>query len=258
MIQIVLSPTKTMQEVATQAVRVTVPHFLDKAKFLCDYINTLSFAEQKVLWKCNDTLVQQNRERFFKSDVALATTPALLSYQGIQYKYLDAKTFDFSDWDFANKNLKILSGLYGVLTPSDSIILYRLEMQSRIHCVFEHKAYTSLYDFWGTDICDFVQSQFLQNQENVIINLASNEYAKSIIPFCKNIVTCHFVKKIITNEGKVILKSLATAAKIARGQMARFIIKNRIETAEDLKQFAENNYVFSPDDSTDTDFVFIM
>ena len=144
----------------------------------------------------------------------------------------------------------MLSGLYGLLRPLDLMQPYRLEMGTKLH----NPEGENLYDFWGTRLAEAAQTIVSNHSDNTIINLASNEYIKAIpkkalkVPF----LTCHF-KEIKDGVPKVI----GIYAKRARGMMARFMLQNRIEHPEGLKDFAMDRYQFSPEHSTKTDYIFM-
>ena len=165
------------------------------------------------------------------------------------YSGLGADTFEPKDFDFAQKHLRILSGLYGVLKPLDMIQPYRLEMGTRL----KNKQGDDLYDFWGRRITEAIIAELKKMSEAVLINLASNEYFHSIVPDGLN---ARIITPIFKEKKNGVYKVISFTAKRARGMMTRYIIKNRIKTPELLKQFSEGNYCYRTKLSNETQWVF--
>ncbi len=157
-------------------------------------------------------------------------------YTGSVYKNLDPYNFTKQDLDFAQKNLLILSGLYGLLKPLDNIKPYRLEVKLE-------------YNFWKNII-----TEYLLDQGKLIINLASNE---SLLALDKKILNKKIINIIFKEQKDNKLVIIATYAKIARGNMANYIIKNKINSLEDIKKYNLDDYIFSDDLSNEFDFVFV-
>ena len=179
------------------------------------------------------------------------TNPALVTYEGIQYKYMAPRVFTYDYFDYAQKYLRILSGLYGVLKPLDGIVPYRLEMQAKLKTDF----CKNLYDFWGADIYKNLTLDDDNASSNVILNLASEEYAKAVRKFIKptdTFITCTFAEQV---NGS--LKEKGVYVKMARGEMVRFMAENNITKPEDIKAFTGLGYRFSPKDSREQHYVFI-
>lgn len=170
--------------------------------------------------------------------------PAIFAYDGLAYKYLEAETLSADDLRFAQDNLRLFSALYGPLRPLDAIQPYRLELAHKIDG-------KSLYDFWGRAFYD----DLFGAGEGVAVNLASNEYSKAVRPHLRpddRLVTCEF---LTYRKGK--LRCLATAAKMARGRMARYIIQNRIESPEQLTFFDWNDFHYEQSLSDNQTLTFI-
>ena len=169
-------------------------------------------------------------------------TPAIFSYNGIQYKNMELNDFDSNDILFASEHIFIISALYGIINATEPIQPYRLEMGGKIpenlYKFWDNKIYTKL--FYDTD---------------TVINLASDEYSKSVTPFISegnNFITVKFMKY---SKGKY--KTFATDAKISRGKMVRYIVKNKIDNVEEIKNFCENDYTFSENFSNKNTLVFV-
>ena len=244
--RIIISPAKQMREDGDSLEPRSLPVFLDRAERLRDHISGLSFEEQKRLWACNDKIAQENRERFLDMDLRRGLTPAILSYDGIQYKYMAPSVFETGELSYIEEHLRILSGFYGVLRPMDGVRPYRLEMQSRAS-VDGHK---DLYDFWGSSLYEEVV-----DDSHIIINLASKEYSRCIEKYLGSedrYISCIFGE---LSGGKVVQKGVY--AKMARGEMVRFMASRGIEQPEQLRDFDWSGYGFDEGRSTDTQYVFI-
>jgi uncharacterized protein len=160
------------------------------------------------------------------------------------------ETFDEQDLSYAQEHLLILSGLYGLLRPLDLIQPYRLEMGTKLST---HRG-KNLYDFWKHSLLDFCVEKVESHKNPTLVFLASNEYLKALnVPSKKRLphVTCYFKE-----EQNGTLKTIGLFAKKARGMMARFMVQNRLETPNDLKEFQSEGYIFQPKISNDTEFVF--
>ncbi|MFI3237546.1 MAG: peroxide stress protein YaaA [Lachnospiraceae bacterium] len=244
--KIIISPAKKMCEDLESIEPFGLPRYIERTQDLADKIRTLSTSELKALWKCNDGIVEQNRMRFLMMDMTQRLTPAILSYEGIQYKYMAPAVFEESMLSYIQSHLYILSGFYGILKPMDGVVPYRLELQAKLSM----QGHKDLYDFWGRTLYEEVTAQV-----QVIINLASKEYSKSIEQYLKPediFITCIFGELV---DGKVIQKG--TYAKMARGEMVRFMAENQMESVEELKRFDRLGYQFDEERSTKESFVFI-
>ena len=244
--RIIISPAKKMKVDTDGLPFHELPVFLPDAERLKEWIQTLSYAEAKKLWACNDKIAGENYERFRDMDLKRNLTPALISYDGIQYTYMAPVVFEDSQYDYVQENLRILSGFYGVLKPMDGVTPYRLEMQAKAK-IDGHK---DLYDFWGDRLYREVM-----DESRTVINLASKEYSRCIERYLQpqdRFITCVFGE---LENGKIIQKGVY--AKMARGEMVRFMAENKIVDPEEMKGFNWSGYRFREDLSTDRDFVFI-
>ncbi|MGO1369902.1 peroxide stress protein YaaA [Senegalia sp. (in: firmicutes)] len=245
-IRIIISPAKTMEIDNDSLTHRQMPVFIDKSNMLLDYLQTLNYKELKSIWKCSDNLAGKNFNRIKDMDLYKNLTPSILAFEGLQYQYMGSEVFTYNQLDYIEEHLRILSGLYGILRPFDGIVPYRLEMKSK----FIEWEYKSLYEFWEEKIAKSIFAE-----TNCIINLASKEYSKTISKYLnKNIkfITCIFGEII---EGKV--KQKATLAKMARGEMVRFMAENNLKFANDIKKFNRLNYIYKEELSDDNTYVFI-
>ena len=245
--KIIISPAKKMNVDTDVFGHTALPVFLSRTKELMDYMKGLSFSEAKKLWSCNDKIAEQNFERYATMDLERQLTPAIISYEGIQYQYMSPMVFSEECLDYVQKHLRILSGFYGVLKPFDGVTPYRLEMQAKASV----GSFKDLYEYWG----DSLYQELTSDGDHVILNLASKEYSKCIEKYVGKgdlFVTCIFGELI---DEKVVQKG--TLAKMARGEMVRFLAENQVDTLEDVKQFQGLGYHLSEELSSAKEFVFI-
>jgi hypothetical protein len=245
---VLLSPAKSFKKTnSTAAAGGSQPIFLDEAEQLVDSLSKLSSLEIETLMSVNPEIAATNFERFKRWERPFHpgnSEPAILAFDGEVYRGLAADKWGVQDQEFAQRHLRILSGLYGVLRPNDLIQRYRLEMG----CKLALNGGGNLYSFWG----DRIARQLADESDGPIINLASNEYIKSVVGIKDRLIPCHFKDR----KGDDY-KTLMTYAKHARGAMARFIMKNRIDRPEGLAEFNENGYTFRPDFSDKTQMTFV-
>ena len=244
--KIIISPAKQMR-VDTDAFACTeVPAFMHKTERLMNWIRDLSYEQQKKLWNCNDKIAEENAERFAHMDLRKNLTPAILSYDGIQYTYMAPSVLEYDQYDYMQEHLRILSGFYGVVKPMDGVVPYRLEMQARIFM----DGYQNLYDFWGADLYHEVM-----DDSRILINLASKEYSKCVERYLQpedRYITCVFGEL----QGEKIVQK-GVYAKMARGEMVRYMAEIQAEDPEQLKSFHKSGYQFDETRSTDQEYVFI-
>jgi cytoplasmic iron level regulating protein YaaA (DUF328/UPF0246 family) len=249
----IISPAKTLDYESPLATKThTQPDFLDDACELIDQLKTLEPHQVSNLMNISDKLGQLNAERFrnwhtpFTPDNA---RPSVLAFKGDVYTGLDAESFSEEDFSFAQKHLRILSGLYGLLKPLDLMQPYRLEMGTK----FENTRGKDLYAFWGRKITDAL-NQLLADDDKTLINLASNEYFKSVQ---KKNLDARLITPQFKDWKNGQYKMISFYAKKARGLMCRYVIQNRITNAEDLKGFNLDGYYFSEDQSDNNNWVFL-
>lgn len=249
----VISPAKTLDYDSPLATdRHTQPDFLDDACELIDQLKELEPHQVSNLMHISDKLGQLNAERF--RNWQLPFTPdnarqAVLAFKGDVYTGLQAETFSDDDFEFAQDHLRMLSGLYGLLRPLDLMQPYRLEMGTR----FENRRGKDLYAFWGDQLTEEV-NRLLAADDGVLVNLASNEYFKSIR---KKTLDGRLVTPQFKDWKNGQYKMISFYAKKARGLMCRYAIQNRIRQAEDLKGFDLEGYRFSAEQSDQNNWVFL-
>lgn len=249
----VISPAKTLDYESPLATEThTQPDFLEEACILVDQLKELEPHQISNLMHISDKLGQLNAERFrnwqlpFTADNA---RQAILAFKGDVYTGLQAETFSEDDFAFAQKHLRMLSGLYGLLRPLDLMQPYRLEMGTK----FENTRGKDLYAFWGSKITEAL-NRLLAADNGVLVNLASNEYFKSVR---KNDLDSRLVTPQFKDWKNGQYKMISFYAKKARGLMCRFAIENRITQADDLKGFNLEGYQFSEDQSDRDNWVFL-
>lgn len=244
--KILLSPAKKMN-VNTDSLPIQgMPVFLEQTCEILDWLRTKSFAELKRLWKCNDKIVELNLQRLEHMDLQKQLTPAVLSYEGIAYQYMAPAVFEKEQFTYVQEHLRILSAFYGVLKPMDGVTPYRLEMQAKAE-VAGHK---DLYDFWGRRLYEEVR-----DDSGVMINLASREYSRCVEKYLTDRDTCITCTFGELSREKVITKG--TYAKMARGEMVRFMAEHNVENPENMKAFDRLGYHFDDKFSSETEYVFI-
>lgn len=249
----IISPAKTLDydsPLATE--RYTQPDFLDDACELIDQLKNLEPHQVSNLMSISDKLGQLNAERFrawstpFTPDNA---RQAILAFKGDVYTGLDAESFNDDDFTFAQKHLRMLSGLYGLLKPLDLMQPYRLEMGTK----FENQRGKDLYAFWDNRLTKAL-NRLLAEDDQVLVNLASNEYFKSVK---KKDLEGRLITPQFKDWKNGQYKMISFYAKKARGLMCRYAIQNRISQADDLKGFNLEGYYFSEDQSDKNNWVFL-
>ena len=249
--KIVTSPAKLMNiENRTDLLRSTTPKFVDDAAFIHSFLKNKSPKYLSELMEISTKLADENWERNQKWKAkpnAKESASAMFAFTGEVYRGLDAKTLDKKAVDYLQKNYRILSGLYGLLKPSDKIMLYRLEMGRP----FQFDEYKNLYGFWSEKITNQLNAEMKKNE--ILLNLGSNEYFKVIDRKKLNhkIIDFEFYE---LREGK--LKTIVVYTKHARGLMVRFCAENQAKTLNDVKSFNYEGYRIDEEKSTDTKLVF--
>ena len=250
---ITLSPSKGQDfELAAPTETYTLPSQLSDSETLIKQLKNFSQSDISQLMSISENLGLLNEQRFqdFKTPFNPQNAKqALFAFKGDVYSGINTASMNQADYDYAQNHLRILSGLYGSLKPLDLIQAYRLEMKTKLVT----KDADNLYQFWGDSITEKLNESLKDQKEKIVVNLASQEYWKSVKP--KNL------------EGKVInvafkenkdgkSRIIAIFAKKARGMMADFLIRNRVETVEGIKDFDYADYKFDADVSTESLFVF--
>lgn len=253
-LRIIISPAKKMRMQTDDQPWKGLPCYLSRAEMLLTQLKGMTEAQLKELFQANDAITHENYRRFQDMELTKNLTPALLSYVGIQYQYMAPQIFSREQWNYVCEKLRILSGFYGILRPDDGIVPYRLELQAKL----KTKHGSDLYKFWQDQIYQELAASHPakpERQGTCILNLASKEYSKAVEPFLKQedlFITCIFGTEI---NGKVKVK--ATEAKMARGEMVRFLAETGIEDITAAKKFNRLNYCFCPEKSGEKEYVFI-
>ena len=243
--KILLSPAKKMRDDLDSIAPAGLPELIDQAADILDWMKKQSHQELRELWRCSDKIAEQNFERIAHMDLKRRLTPAVLAYEGIAYQYMAPSVFEDGQYDYVQEHLRILSAFYGVLKPMDGVTPYRLEMQAKAAV----GGYRDLYELWGSRLYESVR-----DDSGVIINLASKEYAKCIEKYLTaqdRYLTITFCEK---SGDRLVTKG--TYAKMARGDMVRFMAEENIEEPEKIKKYHRLGYVFREEFSTETEYVF--
>ena len=250
---IVVSPAKTLDYESPLATeKFTQPELIEYSKQLIEVCRKLTPVDVASLMKVSDKIADLNVGRFQEWSEAFTqqnARQAILAFKGDVYTGLAAETLSEDDFDYAQQHLRVLSGLYGLLKPLDLMQPYRLEMGTKL----SNENGTNLYQFWGNVITDKLNQAMVEQGDNVLINLASNEYFKAVKPkdLDAQVVTPIF-KDCKNGQYKVI----SFYAKKARGMMVRYIIDNRISSVASLTAFDAAGYYFVEEESTPTELVF--
>lgn len=231
----------------------TTPLFPGKTKELVTLCQQLSVKEIAGIMKINARMARDVYEQY--QMYGFRNTPkraAALAYNGIAYNGLNAHDFSQEEYDFAQQQLNILSALYGLLRPFDAIKPYRLDLQMNI----TPQGYGSLYQFWQESVNVTLSKRLRKEKEKIIINVASNEYAKVVqksrLPVGTKIIDIRFLQQENSD-----FKQIVVHTKKARGLISRFIIKNRLTDAEDVMGFNDEGYFFYPALSKENEWVFV-
>ena len=258
MLQTIISPAKQMLIEADTFAPRSIPPFPGKTRRLIDALRAIEReqgpAGLKALWKVNDKLLAENAERLHEFEpvaneaalddpsIARLVGPAVFSYVGIQYRSMAPDVLDLDALDWLQEHLWVLSALYGCVRPFDAVEPYRLEMGARLTVDNTR----DLYEFWGADIAREIENACHSDGNcPVIVNLASVEYAKAVLPHIipeTQVVTCIFGEDV--RDGKPVQR--ATASKIARGSMVRWMAEHNIENPRELERF-DVGYVLVPE-----------
>ena len=250
---ILISPAKTLDYQSPLATtRYTQPELLEYSQELISIARQLTAPQIGKLMSISDKLADLNATRFH--DWHPDFTPqnarqAILAFKGDVYTGLQAETLTEDDFDFAQRHLRMLSGLYGVLRPLDLMMPYRLEMGIKL----ENPKGKDLYSFWGDKITQKLNEALEQQGDDVVVNLASDEYFKAVKP-----AKLHgaLIKPVFLDEKNGKYKVISFYAKKARGLMSRFIIKNRLTRSEQLVDFNLEGYAFDEAASQGNELVF--
>ena len=243
--KIIISPAKKINDKHDFNYQYNEIHFKDEAKELYAYLQSLTYDELKSLYNASDKIVSAIFDKLNDYEVDKGYLTAIFAYDGIQYQTMNPSLLNNDSLEYLNNNLFILSALYGALKPFDKIIPYRLEMQAKI----DYQNYNSLYKYWDDKIYNYIMQE-----DDVLINLASNEYSKVMQSHLKDnhhMITIAFKEHV---HNKYVEKGVYV--KMARGAMVRYLAENLINDIEDIKAFNEMNYQFNIELSNENLYVF--
>lgn len=245
----IISPAKNMRNLKIDNINPQIigkeRYFTKETDEIIRVLKDLTPWDIQSLMKVNEKIALQSYAYFQDFNFNDKGVCGLLAYDGLVFKNIKAEDFTKEDFDYANKHIRILDAFYGMVNPLDDILPYRLEMQYPIKIQGNN-----LYKFWDDKIY-----KKLYSEDNVIVNLASEEYAKTVRRFLNEEDIFIDIDFKVNKDGK--LKTLATLAKMARGQMVKYIIENKIDNPEDLKDFTFNSFKYCSNLSTSKKFVFI-
>lgn len=243
--KIILSPAKKMNTDTDSLEIAGLPVYIEKTEKVLQWLKDRKQDELIRLWECNEQIASLNLERLENMNLYEGLTPAVLAYEGIAYQHMAPAVFEDGHFEYVQEHLRILSAFYGVLKAMDGVTPYRLEMQAKAAV----DGTKNLYDYWGSSLYEEVR-----DESGIIINLASKEYSKCIEKYLKPediYITISFVEKV---KDKLVTKG--TYAKMARGEMVRFMAEKKIENPEGIKEFDRLGYVFREDISTEGEYIF--
>ncbi|WP_458024609.1 peroxide stress protein YaaA [Providencia stuartii] len=250
---ITISPAKTLDYESPLATHsFTQPELLNESQQLIEVCRKLSPADISSLMKISDKLAGLNAARFgeWHADFTPENArQAILAFKGDVYTGMQAETFSAQDFEFAQQHLRILSGLYGLLRPLDLMQPYRLEMGTRL----KNPRGKDLYEFWGNIITDKLNKALADQGDNVLVNLASDEYFKAVNSQKLDGV---IIKPVFLDEKNGKYKVISFYAKKARGLMSRFIIQNKLTKTDQLADFNLEGYQFDESQSKGNELVF--
>lgn len=244
--RILLSPAKKMREGVDFLPPRTRPALLPQARRLAEYLRSLDYPALKKLLACNDSIAALNYQRYQSMDLSREGAPALLSYDGIQYQYMAPHLFTLEQYDYVQRHVRVLSGLYGVLRPFDGVVPYRLELGARFRTDF----CASLYDYWGDALY-----RTAAEDARVLLNLASGEYARGVRPWVGR--SAALIDVVFAERDGDRLVEKGVYVKMARGEMVRFLAERGAERPEEAQAFDRMGYRFSPEQSQPDRYVFV-
>ncbi len=244
--RIIISPAKRMNVDTDSIDYINLPLFLSRTEELKRSLQKMRPKDLQALWKCNDVIATLNLERLHNMNLRRNLTPAILAFDGLQYLHMAPRVFEFRQFDYIQENLRILSGFYGLLSPLDGVVPYRLEMQAKLKL----KGHKDLYGYWSERLAGQ-----LAKETRLLLNLASKEYSRAVLPYLPpevQVVTCVFGE---VQKGRIVQKG--TLCKMARGEMVRYLAENEIADIEDIESFCQLGYEYSRTHSGPNQLVFV-
>lgn len=242
----IISPAKGFEETDIQP--ETLPALLEKVKKLNEILKNLNIEDIMAILKVKEDIAKTNAKRFNDVKFDKNGQAALFTYDGLQYKNMERDSFNQEDINYCRENIYIMSGYYGILNSLDSIYPHRLDYMAK----FKTDEYKNLYDFWKGSVAKHLLEKTNDNEQ--IVNLSSNEFLKSIEKHIPKDKIINIIFKVEKN-GKLTVHS--TASKQARGKMVNYIVKNKIEKPEQLKNFDIDGYKYEVEMSDDNSYTFV-
>lgn len=243
--KVIIAPAKIMKINRDSFPVQSKPAFLAKTRILEKFLKSRSEDQLNTLWHTSKKVTEQSILQLRQMDLDHRLTPAILAFSGIQYQYMAPDLFTQPALDYIQQNLRILSGFYGMLRPFDGVCPYRLELNTKMIGFRDY----SLYHFWGSAIADQ-----LFEADNLVINLASKQYMRLIKPYLtdqRQMITIDFQE---LKNGR--WKTVGVHAKMARGEMVRFIAERQIKKPAELQAFHDFEFKFTPEVSSQDHYVF--
>lgn len=251
---IVISPAKKLDYKTDSITQLnTMPHLLEHSKILIDELRKCSIEDLTKLMNISYGLAEINLKRFAEWKVPHSkkdAKQAILAFNGDVYAGINAKEFDDKDFEIAQNTIRIISGLYGLLRPLDLILPYRLSMGTKL----TNERGRNLYEFWGEIVTDELNIALAETKNEILLNLASNEYSKAIK---RDNIDAKVVDVVFKENKNGVYRVVSFYAKKARGLMSRFVIKNNIKTVEELKSFNLEGYSFDVAQSEESKLIFV-
>ena len=248
-----ISPAKTLDyETVLPTEKFTQPRLLDHSQELIEVASKLSASEIASLMSVSEKIATLNADRFrdWQPEFNFSNArQAIFAFKGDVYTGLDAYQLEHQDIDYAQKHLRMLSGLYGLLRPLDLMMPYRLEMGTKL----KNTRGNNLYEFWGNTITETINADLAQAKSELLVNIASDEYYKSVK---ESKIKAEIIKPVFLDQKNGKYKVISFYAKKARGLMARYLLENKIERAEDIKSFNTDGYYFDAESSLKGELVF--
>ena len=244
---IIISPTKQMKMKEKQETNA-VPVFVKESKKIVEVLKNLTIEDIQKLMKVNEKIAKENLLRYQSIAFDQHGSCAIHTYHGLQFQYMQLETDE--QLAYVQQYVRILSGLYGVVRPMDSIYPYRLEMQAPLSI----GSVKHIYDFWGNQLANELTRELVSHEEPYILNLASKEYEKAVLPYIDNNQVIHIMFKLNRNGN---LKTESTQVKMARGRMIHYLSLHQIVKLKDVKLFHEDGYQFKEELSDVTHYVFV-
>lgn len=245
--QIIIAPARKMTTDTDSLSVGQLPRFLPFTRQILQAMQQLTYQQaRKLWWNCSEHIARPNYQWLFELELTKQLTPALLAFTGLQYQYMGTGVFTDDQLAYLNSHLRIVSGFYGLLRPNDGVVQYRLGMGDRLQV----GTAKNLYQFWGDRL-----ARQLATESQLVLNLASNEYAKTITAYRQpgqRIVTCRFGR---LRDGH--FRQVTTRAKMARGRMVRYLAEHAATSLETVKNFCELGFAYDKQRSTNDQLVFV-